>query len=301
MLHDWGCRTVITSFLERIQTRYPQLTKGQRKVVDRLIQQPQLLAFATSSEIGREAGVSESTVIRLAYALGYRSFVEMQNEARKALTAQRTRDILSRSATTVQAEQSVLDRVMGTDARLIEQTLAQLSRDAFQRAVDLLARAEHIYVAGARSSYGVAAFLAYTLRTQLGAATLLEPDHPHFFQDLSGMGPRTALVAISFPRYAESTLRLVGYAQRTECPVVGITDSPVSPVGYRATVTLTAPVDSPAATNSYTAPLSLLTALLTGVALKRKDEVDRQLTRIEQVYAEWDGKQGGLSRRDRSS
>jgi DNA-binding MurR/RpiR family transcriptional regulator len=275
------------SFLERVKSRYVELTRGHRQVVDRLTQEPKLLAFATAAEIGREAGVSESTVIRLAYTLGYRSFVEMQDDARHTLAPQRTRDVLTRSVSEADSSIGVLSRVMEHDACLIKKTLEQVSVDAFEKAVNLLAQARHIYVAGARSSSGVAVFLAYILSTQLGTATLLEVDHPHFLQDLSGVRPDAVLVAVSFPRYTDSTLRIAEYATLQRCPVVAITDSPISPLARLAQVALWAAIDSPAATDSYVGPLSLATALLTGVALKRKDDVDKQLAHIEQVYADW--------------
>lgn len=94
---------------------------------------------------------------------------------------------------------------------------------------------------------------------------------------------------MAFPRYSESTLRIAEYARERGCPIVAITDSPVSPLGRGAEVVLTAAVDSQAAaTMSYAAPLSLTTALITGVALRRKEDVNRRLAHIEAVYSGWE-------------
>lgn len=274
-------------FLNAVLTHYPQLTKGQRQVVDSLVRHPELLAFSTAMNIGRRAGVSESTVIRLAYALGYPSFAAMQDEARGLLSLQRTRYAFSHAAEELPGGAGVLARVMGNDAQLVRQTLEQTSPESFEKAVSLMTNARHIYVAGARSSYAVAVFLAYTLRTLLGRTTLLEVDRPHFLHDLVELTPETVLVAVAFPRYTESTIRIAEYAARQGCPVIGITDNVTSPLARRSTVVLTASVQSPAATDSYVGALSLVTALLTATALHEKEEVDHRLARIEEVYADW--------------
>lgn len=274
-------------FLDAVQQHYRDLTRGQRQAADSLVRDPEPLAFSTAMDIGRSAGVSESTIIRLAYALGYRSFAEMQDEARRMLASQRTMYRFSHAAEESPGGTGVLARVMQNDARLVRQTLEQTAPESFEQAVSLMVHARHIYVAGARSSHAVAVFMAHTLRTLLGRTILLEVDRPHFLHDLVGLTPDTVLVAIAFPRYTESTLRIADYAGRQGCPVIGITDNVASPLARHATVVLTTAIDSPAATDSYVGALSLATALLTAAALHHKEEVDRHLGRIEQVYAEW--------------
>jgi DNA-binding MurR/RpiR family transcriptional regulator len=274
-------------FLDAVQQHYPELTRGQRQVADSLIRDPELLAFSTTMDIGKAAGVSQSTVIRLAYALGYQSFADLQDEARRMLSAQRTVNRFSHAAQESPGGTGVLARVMENDAWLVRQTLEQVSPASFERAVGFMESASHIYVAGARSSYAIAVFLAHTLRTLLGRTTLLEVDRPHFLHDLVELTPDTVLVAIAFPRYTGSTLRIAEYAERQGCPVIGITDSVASPLAQRSKVVLTTAIDSPAATDSYVGALSLATALLTATALHHKEEVDGRLARIEQVYADW--------------
>lgn len=275
--------------MNRLQAQSASLTRGQLQVADYLVREPQILAFSTGAEIGRVAGVSESTVIRLAYSLGYRSFVEMQDEARGALTdgSQRTRALLDRSALESPGGEGVMKRVMEHDTYLIRQTMSRNSPETFAKAVELMVGARHIFLAGARSSYAVTAFFAYTLRLLLGNATLLEADRPYFLPDVADLNSDTVLVAIAFPRYSETTLRLAAYAQRLSCPVIAITDSQVSPLGLKADLVLTTPVDSPAATHSYAGPLSLCTALLTAVTLQDRTGADKRLARIEEVYTDW--------------
>ena len=52
-----------------IKSKYLRLSKGQRKVAQFILEQPSTIITNIASEVGRLAGVSESTVIRFCYAI----------------------------------------------------------------------------------------------------------------------------------------------------------------------------------------------------------------------------------------
>jgi len=272
-------------FADRVRRQYASLSAGMRRVAEYLLQNPRVLAFATTTDIGRSVGVSQSTVIRLAVALGYSGFPQLQAEAREWVD---TRAMVSRAASDEQGGGTILDRVLEQDRHLIERTLRQNQIDSFYRAVSRLAVAPVIYVTGARSSYGLAHFLWYTLKLQTDKAVLLEPGSHLLTLDLPRLSPQSVLVAFSFPRYSEETTRLVEYAVGAGAPVIAITDSPISPVGRRATEILLTAIDSPAAsTHSYAATISLATALSSAVSLRLQEQVTNRLGEMEQVIGRW--------------
>lgn len=273
--------------MERVQQYYDQLSPSQRTVAEFLVREPRLLAFGTAADIGRSAGVSETTVIRLSHTLGYRGFSDMQEQAQGALVPQLMPDFVSRAANEFPRGTGVLGRVLEHDTHLIRKTLEMNKPEAFDRAVEILSGARRIFVTGARSSYGVAQFCWYTLRIQIGHAIFLEADTPPFLSDLADMDRDSALIAVSFPRYSESTLDIVRYARERECPIIAITDQPLSPLGRVAEAALYAPTETVASTMSYLPVVGLMSSLITGVAIHCRKEVDRRLTHLEQVHADW--------------
>ena len=62
------------SVCKKIQERYDELSKAQKKVADYIAEHLEFAAMKTTVKISQAAGVSETTVIRLAYSLGYDSF-----------------------------------------------------------------------------------------------------------------------------------------------------------------------------------------------------------------------------------
>jgi DNA-binding MurR/RpiR family transcriptional regulator len=89
--------------------------------------------------------------------------------------------------------------------------------------------------------------------------------------DLTG---EDALVVFCFPPYASQTLRILEAARRQGVVVVGITDSPISPMG-KVDVTLTSRVSGIGPQNSLVAPMAIINVLLNGVAAGSPGSADR--------------------------
>ena len=64
--------------LKMIDERYHKFSKGQKKLADFIREDYDKAAFLTAAKMGGEVGVSESTVVRFATALGYDGYPEFQ-------------------------------------------------------------------------------------------------------------------------------------------------------------------------------------------------------------------------------
>src|SRR5690606_2749811 len=233
-----------------LQARLPGLTGGQRKVAELLAREPELAAFASAQQVADRAGVSQATVSRACRALGFPGYTQLQEQVRGLLVTGRTlqryyeaviRERSRRASTAV----DVFKQVLLHDIENLQRTVERLSERDVQQAVAVLSRARHIFVTGAAASYGTACFLAYNLQSLLRSVTLVEPGL-EFFHHLRAMDGQSALVAIGFPRYTDTTLRLLRYARGRGAGTVAVTDSPASPLATLADAVLTASISTPA-------------------------------------------------------
>ena len=64
--------------LQKIDERYLGFSKGQKKLADFIREEYDKAAFLTAARMGEEVGVSESTVVRFATALGYHGYPDFQ-------------------------------------------------------------------------------------------------------------------------------------------------------------------------------------------------------------------------------
>ena len=61
-----------------IHEKITSLSSGQRKVAEYILTHLDSFSYSTLAKLSKEISVSETTIIRLAYSLGFDSFSEMQ-------------------------------------------------------------------------------------------------------------------------------------------------------------------------------------------------------------------------------
>jgi DNA-binding MurR/RpiR family transcriptional regulator len=108
------------------------------------------------------------------------------------------------------------------------------------------------------------------------------------FEQLLPIGEQDVLIAISFPRYSNRTVRAVRYAHSRGADVVALTDSAQSPLAPYADQVLTARSDMASFVDSYVAPLSVINALIVALSKKKKQDVAETFEKLEAIWDEYD-------------
>ena len=104
------------------------------------------------------------------------------------------------------------------------------------------------------------------------------------FESISRIRKNDVLFGISFPRYSTRTLEAMRFAHESGAQVVSLTDGPMSPLHAEADICLSAHTDMASFVDSMVAPLSVITALLVALALKKKDELGRHFEKMEGIW-----------------
>ncbi len=273
---------------EIINDASPNFSKGQRRIVEYITEHPEEAAYMTAAQLGRVAGVSESTVVRFALELGFSGYPElhraMQESLQKSLTSvQRVRVSNDRLP-----DEKLLDVVLERDIAQIRATLETLDRSAFDAAVDAIVSAEKIYIIGMRSSFSLAEFLEYYLNLIFPNVQLIRnAGGSEIFEQMMNIGEGDTVVAISFPRYSTRIVNAVDFASRNGAKVVAITDGMSSPIAKPAYAALCAKSHMASFADSLVAPLSIINALIAAISKKKNDDVSAALTKLEHVWDEY--------------
>ena len=64
--------------ISNINMQYMKLSKGQKLIAKYILENYDKVAFMTAAKLSEEVGVSESTVVRFANALGYSGYPKLQ-------------------------------------------------------------------------------------------------------------------------------------------------------------------------------------------------------------------------------
>ena len=277
-----------TDILEILQRKYPEFSKGQRRIAQYITESYDKAAFMTANKLGKTVGVSESTVVRFAVDLGFDGYPSMQ----KAM-----QDMVLNRLTSVQrlevandriGDQDVVSMVIQADMEKLRQTGETVDRSAFQAAVDAILNARRIYVVGARSVAPLANFLGHYLNYMFNnVRTVTASGTGEMFEQIVGVSREDAVIAFSFPRYSSATIKAAQYCSTTGAQVIAITDNRQSPLAQHSNHVICAKSDMVSLVDSLVAPLSVVNALIVAVAAKREKELHRTFAALEQIWDQY--------------
>lgn len=226
----------------RISERHAGFSKRLRQVAEFALTNPNDVALETVATLADRAGVQPSTLIRFAKAMGFDGFSDMQRVFQMRLVdrypsySERIRALSSADGPGPDGSKAVLDHFVAAGMHALEHLGGEVGTEALDRAVDLLARANDVYIMGTRRAFSVAAYLEYTL-SHLGRRTRLVDGHGGMTTlQARNMAGKDVLIAISFKPYAPETMEICRRASDHGTPIVALTDGPLSPLVPLATV-----------------------------------------------------------------
>ena len=273
--------------LYTIRANMNTFSKGQKRIAQYILDNYDKAAFMTANRLGRTVQVSESTVVRFAAELGYDGYPSMQKELQELIRGKLT-SIQRIQASQMMTSEDVLGSVMQRDVDSIRTAIEQADREDFDRAVEMLLKAEHIYILGVRSSAFLAGYLNFYLHLIFKNVTLVQNlGTGEIFEQLVQIGPGDVLLGISFPRYSKMAVNAVQFARTRGAEVVAITDSQVSPLYQYAGASLLVRCDMISFVDSMTAPLSLLNALIVAIGQAKNEDVSRTFSQMEKIWSQY--------------
>lgn len=274
--------------LSKINEKYGKMSKGHKAIATYITDHYDQAVFMTAAQLGKEVGVSESTVVRFASALGYDGYPEFQ-KILEEWVKNKFNSVARVGAKYGKSSQSeILRSVLTADIEKINDTLEYLDPAAFETAVDTLLYAENIYIIGLRSCEPLADFLSFYLQMIRGnIIQLRSTSTTEIFEQMIRISEKDAIVGISFPRYSMRTLKAMEFANDRNAKVIAITDTVHSPMNLYSSCNLLARSDMVSIVDSLVAPLSLINAMVVALCLKCPEEVKSNLEALEQAWANY--------------
>ncbi len=282
--------------LTLIEERMPEFSKGQRAIASFILSHYDKAAFMTASKLGRTVGISESTVVRFASEIGFHGYPELQKSLQQLVSNKLTSVQRIEVTSDMLGNGDILDKVLNSDIEKIRHTVEEVSREAFDGAVNAILKAENIYVVGVRSAQSLSDFLTFYLSLITNSVRPVTANgESEIFEQILRIGKGDVFIAISFPRYSQRTVAAANYASDRGAQIISITDDPHSPLAEKADYLLTARSDMTTFIDSLVAPFSLINALIVAVGLSRRGEVLATFEELENIWEKYHvyEKQGG--------
>ena len=274
--------------LHMIESNMGSFSKGQKLIGSYILQNYDKAAFMTANKLGKLVNVSESTVVRFASELGYDGYPSMQRALQEMIRSRLTSTQRIQAAGDLFSGQDVLATVMHSDMEKIRQAVDQADRSEFNRAVDQIMKAKHIYILGVRSSLFVAGYLNFYLHLLFENVTLVQSNAAgEIFEQLFRIGPGDVMIAISFPRYSRVTLNTAKFAEDRGASIIAMTDTELSPLYQMSDTALLVPSEMISFVDSMVAPVSLINALLVALGNRMGKDLSSTFEELEDIWNEY--------------
>jgi DNA-binding MurR/RpiR family transcriptional regulator len=250
-----------------IQARFDEFSRSQKDVAQYIVDHLDEAAFQTAEELARRANTSSSTVVRFSQALGFEGFPELQGAAREEYRRAHATPAPSAGAPAplFSLDQSEFETALAADHVNVEETARKTSRSDVQAAIDLIAGAPRVLVAGTDQMAFFASYMRHLLALLDLRAEIVASPSQEALGRLSRIDEDTLVIGLSAGRPHPLVVRAMKVARHRKARTVALTDATLSEVAKLAQIRLYYSSNSPAFVRSHTALLSMIQALAYGV------------------------------------
>ncbi len=273
--------------LQKIECSMSGFSKSQKRIAEFILNSYEKAAYMTALKLGNAVNVSESTVVRFADELGFDGYPDLQKNLqaliKNRLTAVQRINITNDRIGTG----SVLKNTLSQDIDRIKRTMEEIDTAKFDEAIEKICAARRIYILGVMSANILARFLDYNFQLIFDNIHFVQAiNKSGIYQQIINMTGDDVFIALSFPRYSQSTISATAYAKECGANVVAITDSAASPLAQYADQLLIARSDMASFADSLVAPLSLLNAMIVALGSKKKEHIEQSFAKLEKLWEE---------------
>jgi len=268
-------------FKQLVKDQFNHLSAGQKKVANYLIENLDKAAFKTAYQIGQQASVSETTVIRLSYALGFQGFSQMQDLIQRQMLLQN--QTAAAAASIQSTDKHVFTKVIENQIDILRNLLDSANIQEIWKAVEALIKADQILITGHRISHAAAYWFSYMLSTIRDQVSLCSTSGD-FYEKFCNLTKDSVVVVFSFPRYSNETIKIAECAVEHGITLISITDRLLSPAGRISDIILTTEENAETGTNSIASVISLLDLVIEGIQQKDQERIFSYQQKLEKLY-----------------
>ena len=276
---------VSENVLERLSAEWDNLTPEAQKAARYVLENPQTVGVSTVREIAEAAAVSPNTIVRMARQVGFEGFEDFRAPFREAIR-QGTLGFEDRARWLQDIAKTggmgaLYADMVGSAIRNIEDTFAGISAKALQSAARDVWNSRQVFTLGVGVNNANARNFTYLASTGMVQFHAIPRAGNSAIDDLAFADKRDVLIAITCKPYRTEVVAALDVAREQGMTVVGVSDSPASPIIRKADHGFVVAADTPQLFLSSVSTIALLETLLSFVIAEASDEI---VGRVEKFH-----------------
>ncbi|WP_440053737.1 MurR/RpiR family transcriptional regulator [Pseudoalteromonas sp. T1lg65] len=196
----------------KIKALRPSLSNSEAKLADFTLMFGEKIRGLSSIELAKEAGVSQSSVVKFAQKLGYKGFPAFKIAVVDALNERTEQHIEANELiTSSDSLESIADKLQIKQQNVIAETRKLNTAKQFENALQLIKGAKKVIVCAIGSTFTMAQDLTWKLQ-KLGIPAIAQVDEISASSYIATMGKDDLIIVISNTGSSKSLITLVNQA-----------------------------------------------------------------------------------------
>ncbi|MEM7438467.1 MAG: MurR/RpiR family transcriptional regulator [Pseudomonadota bacterium] len=271
--------------LADLSTKLDDLSPEQRKAAAWVLENPNAVGVSSVRDIAKAADVKPNTVVRMARQAGFDGFEDFRTPFRDAIRSgagsfpdrARWLQSLSKGGQLGALYHDMMDAAL----RNIEDTFAGIAEADLRTAATDIWASRKVYVLGVGVNNSNASNFTYLAATGMSDFHAIPRPGSTAVDDLARTDHRDVLIAITCKPYRTEVVEAMSVAREQGLKVIGISDSPASPIITGADRGFVVSADTPQFFPSSVSTIALLETLLSFVIAVASDEI---VDRVEKFH-----------------
>jgi DNA-binding MurR/RpiR family transcriptional regulator len=271
--------------LERLAEEWDTLTPEAQKAARYVLENPNDVGVSTVREIAEAANVKPNTFVRMARQVGFEGYEDFRSPFREAIRkgavsfpdrARWLQDIRK------SGDLGGLYADMAEGAiRNLEETFASIDAEALKVAAEAIWSSRQVFTLGVGVNNANARNFTYLASTGMVQFHAIPRPGSTPTDDLAWADERDALIAMTMRPYRSEVVAAIEVAREQGLTVIGLSDSPASPIIRAADHGFVVAVDTPQFFPSSVSTIALLETLLSFVIAVASEEI---VERVEKFH-----------------
>ncbi len=271
--------------LERLTAELHTLTPELRKAAAFVLENPNEVGVSSIREIAIAAEVKPNTLVRMARVLGFDGYDDFREPFREQIR-RGTASFPDRARWLQSLGQSgklgqLYADMVNSALRNIEETFAGIDEARLKAAAEAIWSSRQVFVLGVGVNNANARNFAYLASTGMDQFHPIPKPGSTATDDLARADSRDVLIAMTCKPYRSEVVQAVQIAREQGLVIVGISDSPASPVVAGSEHGFVVAVDTPQFFPSSVSTIAVLETLLSFVIASASDEI---VGRVEEFH-----------------
>jgi len=267
-----------------------KLTRKESEIAEFILYNISKVCFMSASDLAKELNTSNTSVNRMAKALGYRVFNDLQKEMQEYVSHQADfsdsfrlppKQRIVKVDNDKLSEENFITKYFELASNNIMSVLSKNTPDKIDRVVDILGSSGHRYISGYRATSYLARKFGFLLGLIVGNVILAAGEDIDNIEKVMDIEKDDCIVIISFNRYRKNTLDLINICKERSAKLILITDRATAPFSQYADELLIVDVEGLSFFNSNVAPVFLVELICTKLAVRLGEHAKERLNMLE--------------------